>query len=182
MIPPNAPMNHPPGRNGHSNGNGNGNGNGDSFRGAMAPAGLFFPDGLGPGVAPAAGGSAGTGLNVVGLLKGLRRRWFLALFLGVFLGAAAAAGAFILFPPSKYVARTRLEVDPNSHIFFPDAFRQRDFGTYQKHQMALVKSRLVLNSALDKENVAKLSIVKQELEPLDWLEREVKVDFAQSPQ
>ncbi len=172
MIPPNSPMNFGPAR----------NGNGDeAFRGPLAPAGMFLPDGWGQGLAAAQAGSSAGGLNIIGVLKGVRRRWFLALSLGLLFGVTAAAAAWILFPPSKYVARTRLQVQPTQALLFADAHRGSGFTDFQRHHSALVKSRLVLNGALNEPKVKELPIIRRELEPVDWLEREVKVDFNISP-
>ncbi len=168
MIPPNP----------SANGNGNG-ASPDPLRGALTPAMLHL-DGFGnPIAAPTA---PPNGIQLFALLKALRRRWFLGFSLALLLGACGALAAWLFLPPSKYVARTRLEVDARDpRILFENAFGHGDFPAFQRHQMAMVKTRLVLNSALNQPKVADLLIVRMELEPLDWLEREIKVDFSQSP-
>src|SRR5437588_753954 len=59
-------------------------------------------------------------------------------------------------------------------------------GSHQRNQMALVKSRLVLVSALRDPRVAKLGVIarqaEQGVDPVEWLEREVQVDFSVAPE
>jgi hypothetical protein len=57
-----------------------------------------------------------------------------------------------------------------------------DRDEYCHTQTALARSRLVLCSALRKDEVATLPILKELADPVDWLERNVKVSFPDSPQ
>ena len=55
-------------------------------------------------------------------------------------------------------------------------------GTFQRSQVALIKHRMVLNVALRQPKVAQLAAVREQPEPLDWLEKQIQVDFALSPE
>jgi RNA polymerase sigma factor (sigma-70 family) len=48
---------------------------------------------------------------------------------------------------------------------------------FRKNHVTLVKSRLVLNPALAKPEVARLEVVKRQADPVIWLENNLRVDF-----
>ncbi len=52
-----------------------------------------------------------------------------------------------------------------------------ELEVYRRTQAALVKSRLVLNAALRKPEVAGLEIVRAQADPVSWLERKLVADF-----
>jgi capsular exopolysaccharide synthesis family protein len=121
-----------------------------------------------------------------GLVKALQRRWLLSAILGLACGALAAAAGWFLLPPGKISARAILRVAslPEFNVF-PSAESRGDFQNYQKTQIALVKDRGVLTAALANPDVARLDIVHRHDEQgdaIDWLEREVKVDFSLGPE
>jgi capsular exopolysaccharide synthesis family protein len=121
--------------------------------------------------------------SLAGLASAFRRRWRLAITLGLFVGAVAAGVAWFLTPDTSYTASAQLRVDSNlPRIMFDTAERRSDFMTYQRWQMSAVKSRMVLNVALRDAKVAKLDIVRQHQDPIDWLTKELQVDFALSPE
>jgi polysaccharide biosynthesis transport protein len=120
--------------------------------------------------------------NLAGLLQAARRRWRLSLFLGVFFAAAAAA-AMWYFQPEKFTARTLVHVAVNRPIILADTPEGRtDSTTYQRTQIAYVKSRRVLIAALRNPKVADLKTVKEQTDPVVWLEKEIQCDFSASPE
>jgi hypothetical protein len=62
------------------------------------------------------------------------------------------------------------------------AASQEDFDDYRRAQEALLKSRLVLNAALRNPKVANLSVVRDQDDPVEWLEKELKTDFNAAPE
>jgi len=110
--------------------------------------------------------------TVPGLLQAARRRWKLALFLGLLLGGAAAAGMWFA-QPEKYIARSMVLVSESSILQQPGQQR----GDHRT-QIATVKSRMVLNAALRDPQVARLDVVSKEIEPITWLEKEIVADFS----
>ena len=52
-----------------------------------------------------------------------------------------------------------------------------DFKTYRLTQAQVVKSRTVLIKALRQPNVAELSLIRSQSDPVAWLEENLKVDF-----
>ncbi len=116
------------------------------------------------------------------LLKALQRRWLIAGSLGLTLAAVVGSGAFFFMPPPKHThtGRTLLHVPPQRGVIFKHG--GGDLPNHQRTQLAMLKSRLVLNSALRDPKVAKLSMVQQQIEPVEWLEKEIEADFSVAPE
>src|SRR5436305_13069782 len=77
--------------------------------------------------------------NALSLLKALRRRWLLALSVGIVLGATAAAATWHFLPPTKHSARTLLRIPPERRFLLNTAEPVIDLGGHQKNQLALLK-------------------------------------------
>jgi capsular exopolysaccharide synthesis family protein len=116
------------------------------------------------------------------LLKALGRRWLLATCLGLLLAALAGGGAYYFMPPPKHTVRTLVHIPPHKGIIFKQNNAGGDLPNHQRTQVVLLKSRLVLNSALRDPKVAKLSVVREQAEPVEWLEKEVQADFSVAPE
>src|SRR5438094_6293485 len=121
--------------------------------------------------------------SAAALLTALRRRWLLASSAGLFCAAAAAISAWLLVP-TRYSARALLDVaaNPPKVIFNTNENRTEPFHTYQKKQIALVKSRLVLATALRQPKVGELDVVRRQLEPVEWLENQLQADYSVAPE
>ena len=112
------------------------------------------------------------------LLKAFQRQWLPAFGLGVVLMVVAGAMAWMFIPPSKYTTRSTLIVNTvKPKIVFDTAESTMEFSTYQRTQIALITSRMVLNAVLRDPKVAQLSTVRDQIDPLEWLEKELKVEF-----
>jgi capsular exopolysaccharide synthesis family protein len=113
------------------------------------------------------------------LLRALQRRWPLALALGLLLAPAAGAGAWLLLS-ARYTAFAQLHlaaVPPSIGPKGADTPEGRsEFATFQKTQAARIKSRLVLTPALARDEVKRLDVVRQQADPVAWLEEEIKVE------
>jgi polysaccharide biosynthesis transport protein len=115
--------------------------------------------------------------NLVGLVNALRRRWPLALTLGILLGVTIGVSTWFLRPVT-YTGRVSLRVEANPQgIVFPSQDGPRNFPDYQRNQMQLVKIRPVLNAALRKQELASLPIIREQVDPIDWLEKKIRADF-----
>src|SRR5262245_34596944 len=117
------------------------------------------------------------------LLLALRRRWLLAGVVAVLATVATAGATWLFLPTPKFLAQTLLHVEASP----PSVVHQRgesrsDFQSYQRTQIALVKSRFVLNAALRDPEVASLSLVRDPIDPIGWLQRELLVDFSIAPE
>jgi capsular exopolysaccharide synthesis family protein len=175
MIPPNpndlqpnfGPGAHGPGRGGAS---------------TAAPAGgVFLPVPAAGTDRPVPPSALTATLTPQGLLKALRRRWVRALFLGLIFAPVVGAGIYLLRPTSNYTGRTILQVSPEpSFVLFKDN-NVAEQHMFHRTQIALIRSRLVLNTALKDPKVAELKIVKEQIEPIQWLESQIKAGYELGP-
>jgi capsular exopolysaccharide synthesis family protein len=121
--------------------------------------------------------------NLWSLLAAFRRRWRLATSLGLLVGALSAALTWYLTDASSFTASAQLDVDfHRPKILFDTIDSHTDFATYRQTQVGLIRSRMVLNKALRDPRVAKLDIVREQADPIDWLGKQIQVDIAESPQ
>lgn len=121
--------------------------------------------------------------DLASLAKALKRRWLLAIMLGT-VSAVIAGTAARLFVPTKYVARALMDVaaNPPKIIFSTSENRTDPFHTFQRKQAALVKSRPLLAAALRNPKAAALPVVRQQLEPVEWLEGHLQADYSVAPE
>lgn len=117
--------------------------------------------------------------DVLSLLKALRRRWMLAVGLGLVLAGMTGPVVWCLVPRAKYKASATLRVatKPKRIIFEPHD-NLADFGTFQRTQVALVRNRKVLSHALGKLARAQLTTLKELDDQEGWLEQHLQVGFA----
>ena len=125
--------------------------------------------------------------SALDLARSLRRRWLLALALALVAVPGATALAWYGVPrlmPLKRVVRTTLHVASQQPTISPlaPAEGRLDFATYQRTQIALVKSRLVLNAAMRDPKVAGLALLREQANPTQWLETQLKVDYTIAPE
>jgi len=116
--------------------------------------------------------------NLAAVLDALRRRWFLALILGLIVGMGAAYGAWILIPaPFATFSEIRVE----AYVPHPPGGGSGgpDFKTFKQTQMQLVKSPYVLKAALRDEQVSQSRLIQKVEErgedPVRWLEENLNV-------
>jgi capsular exopolysaccharide synthesis family protein len=119
------------------------------------------------------------------LWQALRRRWLLAVSLGL-LGAALAAGAIWFGLPAKYTAQALIHISPRTQkgVFTGESEYQssEEFAAYLRSQATLVKSNAVLHAALLKPEVAGLAELGEHADPLDWLQRDLQTDVTAGPE
>ncbi|HTU89273.1 MAG TPA: polysaccharide biosynthesis tyrosine autokinase [Gemmataceae bacterium] len=116
--------------------------------------------------------------DALSLLRALRRRLVPALTVGLIVASIAGAATWILLPPPKIAARTQLYVAPNPpKILFEDGSHLNN-DMFLRTQAYRIRDRFVLNAALrDNPEVAELSLLKEQRDPLEWLEKEINVSF-----
>lgn len=117
------------------------------------------------------------------MLHALRRRWLAASVAGVVGGVAIFAAAWFLLPAPSHTARAQLYIaaDP-PRVMFQTSENRSDGNAFRQTQLALLKSRLVLNAALRQPKVAELPSVRTAPDPIAWIEKEIKVLYASSPE
>jgi capsular exopolysaccharide synthesis family protein len=81
---------------------------------------------------------------------------------------------------AKYTAFALLKVAANTpHVVFTGTDNpggQSEFSLYQRTQAAALKNRYVLSGALKRDDVRQLRSVRDQPEPITWLEEELKVE------
>ncbi len=120
--------------------------------------------------------------TVATIWAAFRRRWRLAVSVGLVLGAVAGVAAWIATMASSFTATTTVRVQAQAPKVLPNSGSQTSFETYQRAQVAYIKSRWLLTLALHDPKVAELSIVRNEPDPLEWLDKQLQVDFSMSPE
>jgi len=121
--------------------------------------------------------------NVWSLLAAFRRRWLLAICLGLLVGGVAGVVAWYWAVAYSYTAVSVVRVDSQKpKIAFDLLDGRNDFSTYQRGQAAYIKSRAVLFPVLEEPEVAQLQEVKEQGDAAQWLESQVAVDFTMGPE
>lgn len=134
--------------------------------------------GAAPLVIASASRSATSQFDAIALMRALARRWKLAFSSGILCAIIAAGIAWVVVPPSQYTVRALLHVASETpHIIFQTAEQRADFTTYQRTQLTLIKSRLVLNSALNDDEVQDLVSVQKQIDQIAWLEGKINASY-----
>ena len=121
--------------------------------------------------------------DAMALLEAFRRRWPLAIGGGLIASLIVAALAWFAIPPAKYRALGTIKVAMmRPRILFNTAEQEAEYQIFQKTQLAQIKSRKVLDAVVRDPEVAKLEtiteLIEDEIEPVEWLEKEVIAEFA----
>jgi len=111
----------------------------------------------------------------VDLLYALRRRWKWAVGLGLLSAVLALAIAWLIVPVN-YTATAWLRIANKSYIIF-DQSREDDLLNHRNAQATLMTSKFVLNAALRKPGIAQQPDIRDERDPVTWLQRNIKVSF-----
>lgn len=116
------------------------------------------------------------------LFRALQRRLVQAVVFGLMIAAGAAAAAYYFAPEPKHEVRMLISVPAPAPEFIHTNEKFADTASFQRNQIVRAKSRLVLGKALKDTKVAKLPSIEEKIEPLEWLESEVFVDFSVAPE
>jgi capsular exopolysaccharide synthesis family protein len=109
--------------------------------------------------------------------QALRRRWLAIFLLGTLLaGGAAMATRWLL--PLRYTARVRFHIAtlPPS-VVFENTEGSADFANFIRTQVELIKSQLVLDDVVRQPEIAGLAILRDQPEPIHWIEQQLVCDF-----
>lgn len=117
----------------------------------------------------------------VELLFALRRRWAVALFLGLLVAGTAAAAVWAALPSGKHEVRALVQVRKNSAAYLGKGTAELDTDGFKKNQAILLKTRLLLNRVVAKPKVAQLPSVQNAADPARALEGAISVKW-ESPE
>lgn len=122
-------------------------------------------------------GSAGAP-DPFAILRAFRRRLGLALGLGMLAAALVGPIAWFVVPRAAYTAAAVLRVAARApRIIGNEANSGEDYRRYQLTQKGLVRSRLVINKALDTLGEAPLMTFKGVVDRAEWLSQRLQVEF-----
>ena len=119
-------------------------------------------------------------LSTMSVLYALRRRQMLALSVAILAAGLCGPTAWFFVPPAQFKAQAMLLViaqQPKVLFQTVETEAGDDYHRYQTTQLNLVKSRLVLNTALQDEQVSKYRMVREHDDPITWLQEKLKVEF-----
>lgn len=110
-------------------------------------------------------------------LEYLRYRWMTVLFLGGLIGSGLALAAYSMIP-AKYTTYSIIRVAPQDpRIYYnEDPQGKNDFATYLKTQAGMLRSHFVLNAAIRDPEIAALPMLREQPDPVRFLEEELQID------
>jgi polysaccharide biosynthesis transport protein len=117
------------------------------------------------------------------LLVALRRCWLLGLVLGLPCAALAAAATWYLMPAAKYTVRAMVHISSAAEAGVGRPAGDAPLGlAFQRTQVTLVKSHVILDAVLSDPEIASLHLLRQQPSPKEWLAQQIEVDFSQGPE
>ena len=120
------------------------------------------------------------GLDANWFFHSLRRRWILALSLGLLLASAAGAGLYWAFPEAD-TAAARFLVAARQEKLLNDLETRggtRDYDIFRATQIALIKSNTVLEAAIANEGeLSSIKFLQEEEDKIAWLSDNLRVSF-----
>src|SRR4051812_7695301 len=121
------------------------------------------------------------GMDANTFIHALRRRWLLALCMGTVVGGLASLGLWWGFPESSSAtALFEVRNEQQSLIHDTNPHSVQDFDILKKTQLALLKQKYVLSSAIRDPGMASLSILAGERDKEGWLQDHLDVEFPQN--
>ncbi|MBI3839643.1 MAG: hypothetical protein HY288_17110 [Planctomycetia bacterium] len=107
-----------------------------------------------------------------------RRRWSLAIGLGL-LGGAIAAGLACLLVPVHYEAFALLKISRQSPAVLNQvAVSNDEFAMFKRTQVELIRSDVVMHGTLRQPDINKLSMVQDHKDdPVSWLSNQLIIDY-----
>jgi len=109
------------------------------------------------------------------VIRVLRRRWLITLVLGGILATLGAVAGY-RFLPIKHTAQVRFHISTQrpAIVFQSDG---SDLNNYERTQVELIKSELVLKEAVQRPGIAELGVVREQGDPVAWLRQALKGEF-----
>jgi polysaccharide biosynthesis transport protein len=118
----------------------------------------------------------GLAVSPAKLQEALLFRWKSALAVGLVFAGIGVGIAFLTYKP-KYTAITTMRMTLSKRLLPGTDDSVRNVEEFQKTEAQMAKSREVLRTALQKDQIRGLSLVRNQEDPLVWLEKELQAWF-----
>lgn len=129
-----------------------------------------------------------SGFNFLAFLHSFRRRWVLGVGVGCLIASTLAAMLYA-FVPIKTEAMVQMRVRRKTEAMIKDRNQRQEhpqaFEIEKQTQASLLRSPFVIAAALRKHGISQLPLVRDKRwigkreNPVAWLERQIKVEFAE---
>ena len=118
-------------------------------------------------------------INPTTILHSLRRTWLLGAILGILLAGPLGVGAWLVFRPEyKATGVIRITAEHVPLLFeTADHAVNTNYRNFKNTQRQLILDANLLNSALKREEVSELAAVKEQADPIGWLQKRLIVHF-----
>jgi capsular exopolysaccharide synthesis family protein len=126
--------------------------------------------------------SGNEGVNVMGFVHSLRRRWLPGVLVGSILATIVAALMWLLIPTS-FEAVGLIKVKRSVRQVMSEFYAREspdEYSVFKQTQPAMIKSHLVLNEAVRKLQPQALPMLQDEDSPVAWLDKELEVAYLQN--
>jgi hypothetical protein len=111
-----------------------------------------------------------------------RRKPWIWISLSLVLAAACGVEAYFLFRPGGRFGPARDTSTPDVYALLRvSAPTAGEAEEYRRSQALLVRSKIVLNAALRDPKMNLLPMLREQSDPLEWLESHIRVDFDLGP-
>jgi polysaccharide biosynthesis transport protein len=112
------------------------------------------------------------------LLRAYRRRWPLAMGLGIIVAFAAMAASWYLIPQKGEVfAYVQVMRNPETMVSNNRPEDSYAFITLRNTTIELMKSKSLLTRALRDASIAQLPLIKKQTDPVEWLQDELNLKY-----
>jgi succinoglycan biosynthesis transport protein ExoP len=129
-----------------------------------------------PMMAPVWQEQSASGVNLTKVMHSFRRRWMLALFMGLLLGGPAALATWLIFP-KQFEVQAVLKFRNVDDFLGDKGFSNiEDDKRWRETQLLMMRSPLILTMTLREPKVANLSLIREEDdEPIYFLQKSISV-------
>jgi len=114
------------------------------------------------------------------LLLALKRRWLLAVSLGLVVGVSAAAVVWMVLPAGKHQVRALIQVLPQQGLLARSS-ADPGYEAFKKNQAILLRTRFLLTRVVGKPNVSQLPMIQNAEDPVKLIEEKIQLRW-ESPE
>lgn len=114
------------------------------------------------------------------LWQAFRRRWVLAVFLGLLVGAAAGTATWLVLPNGKHQVRALIQIQPHQTLTGKGS-GDPGYEAFKKNQSILLRTRLLLTRVVGKPKISQLPMIQEAANPAKLIEDQIQLRW-ESPE